>query len=126
MGWQSCKMNTPAITTTYKTHRFPAEIISHAVWLYFRFSFSFRAVEEFLLGRGVVVTYEAIRKWGRKFGQRYANQPFIPTIAQALNRRGEFKLATFEELEVMSSPFAQRRTDVHVSYKWEQRLFRTF
>ena len=67
--WQSCRMNTPAVTTKYKNHRFPVEIISHAVWLYFRFCLSFRSVEELLLERGVVVTYEAIRKWCRKFGQ---------------------------------------------------------
>jgi len=47
---------------------------THAVWLYFRFCLSFRDVEELLLERGVVVTYEAIRKWCRKFGQTYANQ----------------------------------------------------
>jgi putative transposase len=58
----------------YKNHRFPVEIISHAVWLYFRFCLSFRDVEEPLFARGVVVTYEAIRKWCCKFGQLYANQ----------------------------------------------------
>jgi len=67
-------MDTPPATTTYKNHRFPVEIISHAAWLYFRFCLSFRDVEELLLERGVVVTYEAIRKWCRKFGQQYANQ----------------------------------------------------
>jgi putative transposase len=67
-------MDTPPATTTYKNHRFPVEIISHAVWLYFRFCLSFRAVEELLLERGVTVTYEAICKWCRKFGQQYANQ----------------------------------------------------
>src|SRR5262247_3810344 len=63
---------TPVIR--YTNHRFPIEIISHAVWLYFRFCLSFRDVEELLLERGVTVTYEAIRKWYRKFGQTYANQ----------------------------------------------------
>src|SRR5215211_4416607 len=67
-------MNTPSAPTTYKNHRFPVEIISHAVWRYFRFCLSFRDVEELLLERGVIVTYEAIRKWCRKFGQHYANQ----------------------------------------------------
>src|SRR5262249_31249352 len=72
-AWQSFGMDTPP-TTKYKNHRFPVEIISHAVWLYFRFCLSFRDVEEILLERGVSVTYEAIRKWCRKFGQQYANQ----------------------------------------------------
>jgi len=49
-------------TNVYKNHRFPVEIISHAVWLYFRFWLSDRDVEELLFVRGVVVTYEAIRK----------------------------------------------------------------
>jgi len=67
-------MDTLPATAKYKNHRFPVEIISHAVWLYFRFCLSFRDVEKLLFARGVVVTYEAIRKWCRKFGQRYANQ----------------------------------------------------
>jgi putative transposase len=50
------------------------EIISHGVWLYFRFCLSYRDVEELLFARGIIVTYEAIRKWCRKFGQAYANQ----------------------------------------------------
>jgi putative transposase len=60
--------------TRYKHHRFPVEIISHAVWLYFRFCLSYRDVEELLFARGIIVTYEAIRKWCRKFGQQYANE----------------------------------------------------
>jgi putative transposase len=66
-------MNTPAHPDHSKHHRFPIEIISHAVWLYFRFCLSYRDVEERLFARGIVVTYEAIRKWCRKFGQPYAN-----------------------------------------------------
>jgi len=58
---------------TYAGYRFPAEIIAHAVWLYFRFALSYRDVEELLAERGVIVTYETIRRWSRKFGQRYAN-----------------------------------------------------
>src|SRR2546427_4030639 len=66
---------TPSATPDrYKHHRFPAEIISHGVWLYYRFCLSYRDVEELLFARGVTVTYEAIRKWCRKFGQSYANQ----------------------------------------------------
>ena len=66
-------MPTPAPTDPYKHHRFPGEIISHAVWLYFRFPLSHRDVEELLFVRGVIVSYEAIRKQCRKFGQAYAN-----------------------------------------------------
>ncbi len=55
-------------------HRFPKEIISHCVWLYFRFALSFRDVEEMLAMRGVVLTYETVREWCLKFGQIYANE----------------------------------------------------
>ena len=57
----------------YHRHRFPAEIISHCVWLYFRFALSFRDVEEMLAMRGIVFTYETFREWCLKFGQNYAN-----------------------------------------------------
>ncbi len=67
-------MDTPQAAMKYKNHRFPAEIISHAVWPYFRFCLSCRDVEELLLERRGTVTYEAIRKWCRKFGQQHANQ----------------------------------------------------
>jgi hypothetical protein len=58
----------------YRRHRFPAEIISHCVWLYFRFCLSYRDVEELMAERGVILTYEAVRYWCRTFGQAYANQ----------------------------------------------------
>ena len=61
-------------TASYKGHRYPVEIINHCVWLYFRFSLSFREVEELMLARGVVLSYETIRRWCAKFGQAYANQ----------------------------------------------------
>ena len=57
----------------YHRHRFPAEIISHCVWVYFRFALSFRDVEEMLVMRGVSLSYETVREWCLKFGQTYAN-----------------------------------------------------
>ena len=69
----------PARMTTlapnrYAGHRFPPEIISHAVWLYFRFPLSLRMVEEMLAARGIVVSHEAVRQWALKFGQGFANE----------------------------------------------------
>jgi putative transposase len=57
----------------YRRHRFPAEVISHCVWLYFRFSVSYRDVEEMMAMRGLLLTHETIRYWCLKFGQTYAN-----------------------------------------------------
>ncbi len=59
-------------TPTYHGYRFPPAIISHAVWLYHRFSLSFRDVEDLLAQRGIVVSYETIRQWCEKFGPGYA------------------------------------------------------
>src|SRR5262245_14504541 len=67
-------MTPPAAPERYKNHRFPGEIISHGVWLYYRFPLSYRDVQEILFERGITVTHEAIRQWCLKFGQDYANQ----------------------------------------------------
>jgi putative transposase len=62
----------------YHGYRYPREIISHSVWLYHRFSMSFRDVEDLLAERGIIVSYESIRQWCGKFG---------PTYARALKKR---------------------------------------
>ncbi len=59
-------------TPLYRGYRFSPEIISHSVWLYHRFCLSFRDVEDLLAERGIVVSYETIRHWCRKFGSTYA------------------------------------------------------
>jgi transposase-like protein len=59
---------------SYKRHRFLPKIIAHAVWLYFRFPLSLRLVEEMLLERGIVVSYETVRRWALKFGPAYARR----------------------------------------------------
>jgi putative transposase len=67
-------MKTTTSAPDYKGYRYPPEIISHVVWLYFRFSLSFRGVEEPMAQRGIVLTYETVRQWCLKFGQSYANE----------------------------------------------------
>ena len=59
---------------SYRGYRFPSEVISHAVWLYHRFSLSFRDVEDLLAEHGINVTYETIRQWCRTFGLEYARR----------------------------------------------------
>ncbi len=68
--WHHAVMTAPAL---YRRHRFPSEVISHCVWLYFRFSISYRDVEEMMAVRGLTLTYETIPHWCLKFGQTYAN-----------------------------------------------------
>ena len=62
----------------YHRHRFPSEIIQHAIWLYLRFTLSYRDVEELLAERGLEISYETVRRWVLKFG---------PSIARGLRRR---------------------------------------
>ena len=76
-------MKTPA-HSPYAGHRFPAEIIAHVVWLYYRFPLSLRMVEEMLAARGILISHETLRQWARKFGQAFANQ-----IRRRLPRAGD-------------------------------------
>ena len=62
---------------SYRRHRFPPVIIQHAVWLYLRFTLSYRDVEELLAERGLDISYETVRCWVLKFG---------PMIARRLRR----------------------------------------
>jgi len=61
-----------------RRHRFPPEIIQHAIWLYVRFTLSYRDVEELLAERGLDISYETVRRWVLKFG---------PAIARRLRQR---------------------------------------
>src|ERR1700749_4076781 len=63
---------------SYRRHRFPPEIIQHAIWLYLRFTLSYRDVEELLAERGLDISYETVRCWVLKFG---------PVIARRLRQR---------------------------------------
>jgi putative transposase len=77
-------MTTPR-DPIYAGHRYPAEIISYAIWLYFRFPLSLRMVEEMLAARGISVTHETIRQWGLKFGREFANRIRQRALAVATN-----------------------------------------
>ena len=68
----------------YRRHRFPPEVISYGVWLYFRFPLSLRMVEEMLAARGICVTHETVRQWGKKFGKAFSDR-----IRQRAPARGD-------------------------------------
>src|SRR5947199_831200 len=68
---------SPMDPVSYRRHRFPPPIIQHAIWLYLRFTLSYRDVEELLAERGLEVSYETVRRWVLKFG---------PGIARKLRR----------------------------------------
>ena len=73
-----------AAPSLYRRHRFPSEIISHTVWLYFRFALSYRDVEEIMAVRGVIVTYEAIREWCLYFDTKTLNLETKTELSSAL------------------------------------------
>jgi putative transposase len=75
---------TMSLRSRYAGYRFPPEVISHAIWLYFRFPLSLRMVEEMLAARGIIVSHETVRQWALKFGQAFANQ-----IRRRLPRAGD-------------------------------------
>ncbi len=66
---------TSSTKSFYAGHRFPPELISYTVWLYFRFPLSLRMVEEMLAFRGIEVSHETIRQWALKFGLMYQPPP---------------------------------------------------
>jgi putative transposase len=87
-NWEGASGYSAAMPTArdplYRRHRFPPEVISYAVWLYFRFPLSLRMVEEMLAARGICVTYETVRQWGKKFGKAFSDQ-----IRQRAPARGD-------------------------------------
>src|SRR5919112_1012273 len=77
-------MSSPAAKSPFAGYRFPAEVISQAAWLYFRFPLGLRMVEEMLAARGVIVSHETVRQWALKFGREFANR-----IRRRLPRAGD-------------------------------------
>ncbi|TQE19229.1 IS6 family transposase [Streptomyces ipomoeae] len=88
------------VSLSYKGHRYPVEVISHCVWLYHRFPLSFREVEELMLERGIVVSYETVRRWCARFGQRYTS---------ALRRRQPRPDGTWHLDEVFTKIHGERK-----------------
>jgi putative transposase len=126
-------MNTSAPSNPYKHHRFPAEIISHGVWLYFRFCLSYRDVEELLFARGILVTYEAIRQWCRKFGQPYANQLrrrrpqpgdkwHLDEVFLTMNGERHYRWRAVDQDGNILDIAVQRRRDKHAAKKFFLKL----
>ena len=62
------------MTISYARHQYPPTVIRHAVWLYLRFTLSFRDVEDLLAERGLDISYETVRRWVNKFGPRFARE----------------------------------------------------
>jgi putative transposase len=128
-------MNRSPVIAPYKRHRFPAEIISHWVWLYFRFCLSYRDVEELMAERGVMLTYEAVRYWYRKFGQIYANQLrrrhprpgdkwHLDEIFLTINGERQYLWRAVDQNGYVLDILVQRRRDTAAAKKFFQKLIK--
>ena len=98
----------PPITPSYAGHRFPSEVISHAVWLYFRFPLGLRMVEEMLAARGITVSHGTIRQWALKFGQGFANE-----IRRRLPRPGDKWHLDEVQIRIVGTGRPNRSAAVH-------------
>ena len=120
---------------TYKRHRFPPDIISYAVWLYFRFNLSHRDIEDLLAQRGVIVSYESIRLWGIKFGQVYARRLkrrhqgygdtfYIDEVFVKINGKQHYLWRAVDQEGEVIDVFLQSRRDGAAAKRFFKRLLR--
>jgi putative transposase len=128
-------MSSRATTHSYKRHRFPSEMIAHGVWLYFRFCLSYRDVEELMLARRVIVSYEAIRQWCRKFGQSYANQLrrrrpqpgdkwHLDEVLVTINGKRHYLWRAVDQEGNVLDILVQRRRDTEAAKKFFRKLLK--
>ena len=120
---------------SYKRHRFPSEIISYAVWLYFRFNLSHRDIEDMLAQRGVIVSYESIRLGCIKFGQRYARRLkrrhqgygdtfYIDEVFVKINGKQHYLWRAVDQDGEVIDVFLQTRHDGIAAKRFFKRLLR--
>jgi putative transposase len=128
-------MTPPADTERYKNHRFPGAIISHGVWLSYRFTLSYRDVEELLFERGIMVSHEAIRQWCRKCGQDYANrlrrrrpQPgdtwHLDEVFLTINGEWQYLWRAVDQDDNVLDILVQRRRHTHAAKKFFRKLLK--
>ncbi len=120
---------------TYKRHRFPPEIICHAVWLYHRFSLSHRDIEDLLAERGIAVSYEAIRLWCVKFGpefakrlrrkhQGYGDTFYIDEVFVKIQGKQHYLWRAVDQDGEVVDVFLQARRDGNAAKRFFKRLIR--
>ena len=99
---------------SFARHRFPPDVIRHAVWLYLRFTFSLRDVEEMLAERGLDLTYETVRRWVTKFARELRKRPtgrwhLDKMFAKIAGQRHWLRRAVDDEGEVLDILVQSRR-----------------
>jgi len=121
---------------TYKRHRFPPDIISHAVWLYYRFNLSYRDIEDLLAERGITVSYETIRLWCIKFGAKYARRLkrkhrgygdtfYIDEVFVKINGKQHYLWRAVDQDGEVVDVYLQARRDGAAAIRFFKRLLRS-
>jgi putative transposase len=121
---------------TYKRHRFPPDIISYAVWLYYRFNLSHRDIEDLLAERGITVSREAIRLWCIKFGPKYARRLkrkhrgygdtfFIDEVFVKINGKQHYLWRAVDQDGEVVDVYLQARRDGKAAKRFFKRLLRS-
>jgi len=124
------------VTNPYRGHRFPAEIISYCVWLYYTFPLSFRDIEKMMLYRGITVTYEAIRGWCLKFSQGYANQSrkqrpkpgdgwHLDEVAIKIKGKQYYLWRAADQHGIMLNTLMHRRRNTAAAYRFFLKLLKS-
>ena len=120
----------------YKRHRFPAAIIQHAVWLYYRFNLSQRDIEDLLAKRGIEVSYESIRLWCNKFGPNYAKRLrrkhrgfgdtfFIDEVFVKIGGKQKYLWRAVDQDGDVVDVFVQERRDGNAAKRFFRRLLKS-
>ena len=121
---------------TYKRHRFPPDIISYAVWVYYRFNLSHRDVEDLLAERGITVSYETIRLWCIKFGPKYSRRLkrkhqgfgetfYIDEVFVKINGKQHYLWRAVDQDGEVVDVFLQARRDGNAAKRFFRRLLRS-
>jgi putative transposase len=121
---------------TYKRHRFPPDIISYAVWVYYRFNLSQRDVEDLLAERGITVSYETIRLWCIKFGPKYSRRLkrkhqgfgdtfYIDAVFVKINGKQHYLWRAVDQDGEVVDVFLQARRDGNAAKRFFRRLLRS-
>ena len=121
---------------TFKRHRFPADIISYAVWLYYRFNLSHRDIEDLLAERGISVSYESVRLWCIKFGlifagrlkrkhQGYGDTFYIDEVFVKIDGKQHYLWRAVDQDGEVVDVFLQARRDGDAAKRFFKRLLRS-
>ncbi len=119
----------------YKRHRFPAEIIQYAVWLYYRFNLSHRDIEDLLAARGIIVSHESVRLWCNKFGTKYATRLkkkhrgygdtfFIDEVFIKISGKQHYLWRAVDQDGEVIDVFLQKRRDGEAAKRFFNRLIK--